>query len=113
MSVEACAGGRSTLVTFLQVSATLRLLASAERTHLGDAKPLHVGSPVNLIDKMISADEFAQVVISVLQDSDELFTRNKRRKYSSARIEVLESLGRKRSGSRNVGMLQATMDVNA
>lgn len=54
-----------------QVSATLRLLASAERTHLGDVKPLHV-------------------VISVLQDSDELFTRNKRRKYSSARIEVLE-----------------------
>ena len=51
---------------------------------------------------MTLADKFVQVVISVLQDSDELFTRNKRRKYSSARIEVLESLGRERCGLRSV-----------
>ncbi|CAE7199176.1 CAPN14 [Symbiodinium natans] len=64
-----------------QVCATLQLLADAERTHLGDLKPIHV-------------------VVSVLQDSDEPFSRPKQRKFSSARIEVLES-GRSQ-GSRHV-----------
>eukprot|EP00434_Breviolum_minutum_P027549 symbB.v1.2.024368.t2/scaffold2250.1/size119560/2 len=60
-----------------------------------------------MLDVPAAEQKEVEVVISVLQESDEAFTRNKRKKFSAARVELLEftspdSPSRSTRGARHV-----------